>query len=85
LASNESQEQKKTGTDDKGVGGDGESLSKSCFPRARRRTDTDNSGKKNLDSIQKTALCVTNEGAEQMFNTFTIFCKFFKSLILQTL
>ena len=73
LASNQSQEQKKTGTDGKAIRGISESLSKSCFQCAPMRTNAENSGKKNLDSIQKTALCINNEGAERMFSTMTIF------------
>ena len=73
LASNQSQEQKKTGTDDKGVGDGGESLSKSCFQGAPMRIDAENSGKKTADTIQETALCINNEGAERMFNTVTAF------------
>ena len=70
LPSNQSQEQQKTGTDGKDVGGGGEILSKSCFQGAPMRTDTDNSGKKTADTIQKTTLCVNNEGAQSIEHTF---------------
>jgi len=60
------QEAVATGTDDKPIDSTDttdKSLSKSCFPRAPIRSNTDNSGKKNLDSVQKMVLCVRNEGA----------------------
>jgi len=60
LSSKQSQEQRKTGTDDSKA-----FLHNSCLPRAPIRSNTESSGKKNLDSIQKTALCVNNEGSHR--------------------
>ena len=70
------QEAAATGTYDKPVDSTDttdKSLSKSCFSHAPIRSNTDNSGKKNPDSVDKTALCVSNEGAVQMFNTMTTY------------
>jgi len=61
-SSKEKQEAVKTGTDDK-------NLSKSCFPRAPIRSNTDNGGEKTLDSTEKMALCVRNEGALRTVDT----------------
>ena len=68
LASKQSQEQRKTGTDDSRT-----FLHNSCLPSAPIQSNTESSGKKNLDSVQKTALCVNNEGAQRMFNPLTTF------------
>jgi integrase len=55
--SKESQAAVKTGTDDRNF------LSKSCFEGAPIRSNTEASGKENLDSVQKTQLSANNEGA----------------------
>ena len=57
----ESQTAAKTGTDDRNV--TEEILSKSCFQGAPIRSNTEASGKQNIDSVQKTALHTNNEGA----------------------
>ena len=57
----ESQTAAKTGTDDRNV--TEEILSKSCFQGAPIRSNTEASGKQNIDSVQKTALRKNNEGA----------------------
>ena len=56
--SKEAQAQVKTGTDN-------EILLKSCFGDGQQQTPVDTSGKKIVDSVEKTPLCVYNEVPEQ--------------------
>jgi len=63
LPSKEKQQAVKTGTDDST-----NILLKSCFQCAPMRSNTENSGTKNVLSVQKTPLCINNEGAEQSSN-----------------
>ena len=64
--SKESQAAVKTGTDNGNV--TGEILSKSCFEGASIRSNTGASGKQNLDIVEKTPLCLNNEGMQQRFD-----------------
>jgi len=64
--SKESQAAVRTGTNDGHV--TGEILSKSCFGGASIRSNTGASGKHNLDIVEKTPLCLNNEGMQQRFD-----------------
>lgn len=64
--SKEKQRNAKTGTDDADV--TDQILSKSCFRGTQSRTSIDNHRLKNLDTVEKTLLCVNNKGADATLN-----------------